>query len=80
MRVQINLSDDILTKVEAEAKRLGTTRGAMLTTWIGEKINTLDQTRAMLNEITKKENFEEFNRLLKVIMQSEQEEKKGENG
>lgn len=51
MRITINLNDSILAKVDAEAERLGTSRGAMLTTWIGEKINTLEQTRALMNQL-----------------------------
>lgn len=51
MRITINLNDSILAKVDAEAEKLGTTRGAMLTTWIGEKINSLEQTRALLNQL-----------------------------
>lgn len=52
MRIQINLSDRILKRVDEEAELLGTSRGAMLTTWIGEKINNIDQTRAILKDIS----------------------------
>lgn len=45
MRVSLNLSEEMLARVDQEAKRLGTSRGAMLTTWIGEKINNLDMSR-----------------------------------
>lgn len=51
MRITINLNDEILAKVDKEAKMLGTTRGAMLTTWIGEKINSLEQTRSFLAQL-----------------------------
>ena len=51
MRITINLNDSILAKVDAEAEKLGTSRGAMLTTWIGEKINSLEQTRALMSQI-----------------------------
>lgn len=52
MRIQINLSDRILKRVDEEAELLGTSRGAMLTTWIGEKINNIDQTRALLKDLS----------------------------
>lgn len=45
MRVSLNLSEEMLERVDQEAKRLGTSRGAMLTTWIGEKISNLDMSR-----------------------------------
>lgn len=57
MRISINLNDAILEKVDAEAKKLGTTRGAMLTTWIGEKINALEQTRSFLTQLQSEENM-----------------------
>lgn len=47
MRVSINLSQEMLQRVDQEAKRIGTSRGAMLTTWIGEKVSSLDQARNM---------------------------------
>lgn len=52
MRVSINLSDEMLQRVDLEAKRLGTSRGAMLTTWIGEKVNSLMMSRDMYQSLT----------------------------
>lgn len=57
MRITINLNDAVLAKVDEEAKRLGTTRGAMLTTWIGEKINALEQTRSFLTQLQSEANL-----------------------
>ena len=57
MRITINLNDAILEKVDAEASKLGTSRGAMLTTWIGEKINQLEQTRAFLSQLQSEANM-----------------------
>lgn len=51
MRITINLNPDILSRVDAEAKRLGTSRGAMLTTWIGEKIHNLEQARLWMEKL-----------------------------
>lgn len=55
MRITINLNDEILAKVDAEAKRIGTSRGAMLTTWVGEKIHALEQSRLFLEKIQSEE-------------------------
>ena len=73
MRIQINLSDRILKRVDEEAELLGTSRGAMLTTWIGEKINTIDQTRAIMRDFS---NTDTFRDMASFII--EQEKKKGE--
>ena len=50
MRISINLNDETLKRVDEEAKKLGTSRGAMLTSWVGEKIQNLDMSRSFLNE------------------------------
>lgn len=50
MRISINLNEETLKRVDEEAKKLGTSRGAMLTSWIGEKIQNLDMSRSFLNE------------------------------
>lgn len=75
MRIQINLSDEILKRVDQEAKKLGTSRGAMLTTWIGEKINTIDQTKAILENFSKSDAFKDFANYFQ-----EKEKEKEENG
>ena len=54
-KISIKLSTEMLEKVDQEASKLGTTRGAMLTTWIGEKINALEQSRAFMNQLMKEE-------------------------
>lgn len=51
MRVSLNLSQEMLDRVDAEAKRLGTSRGAMLTAWVGDKIAQLDMSRQMASSI-----------------------------
>lgn len=53
MRIQINLNEQTLKRVEEEAKKIGVSRGSMLSTWIGEKINSLDTTQAMLRDFMK---------------------------
>ena len=57
MRITINLNEEILSKVDAEAKRLGTSRGAMLTTWIGEKVNSLEMSRELISKLNNEEIF-----------------------
>lgn len=68
MRIQINLSDETLKRVDEEAKRIGVARGSMLSTWIGEKLNTLDQTRSMFRDIMENE---EMKKLLASIYAKE---------
>lgn len=55
VRITINLNEEILAKVDAEAKRIGTSRGAMLTTWIGEKVNSLELSRELISKINNEE-------------------------
>jgi metal-responsive CopG/Arc/MetJ family transcriptional regulator len=50
MRITVNLNEETLKRVDEEAKKLGTSRGAMLTAWIGEKLTALDMSRSFLNE------------------------------
>lgn len=70
MRIQINLSDETLKRVDQEAKRIGVARGSMLSTWIGEKLNALDQTRNMFRDIM---DNEEMKKLLASAVAKEKE-------
>ena len=60
MRIQINLSDETLKRVDQEAKRIGVARGSMLSTWIGEKLNALDQTRSMFKDLMDNEEMKKL--------------------
>ena len=51
MRIQINLNEETLKRVDEEAQRIGVARGSMLSTWIGEKVNAIDQSRNMFRDI-----------------------------
>ena len=73
MRISINLNDSILAKVDAEAEKLGTTRGAMLTTWIGEKINALEQTRAFLQQLQSEQNMQRVMDMYKDLQKKSEE-------
>lgn len=60
MRIQINLNEELLKRVDEEARKIGTSRGAMLTTWIGEKINSLDYSRTMFQQVMDSPIFQEY--------------------
>lgn len=60
MRITINLNPGILERVDQEAQRLGTSRGAMLTTWIGEKVNALETTRLWMEKLTQEQTINEL--------------------
>lgn len=56
-RISISVSDEVLTKLDLEAARLGTTRGAMVVAWIGEKLNQIEQQRLLMENLYKPEHF-----------------------
>lgn len=60
MRITINLNPGILERVDQEAQRLGTSRGAMLTTWIGEKVNALETTRLWMEKLANEQTIKEL--------------------
>lgn len=63
MRITINLNEEILARVDAEAKKLGTSRGAMLTTWVGEKIRAIDNTENLLKQLTDAKTIQQLTEL-----------------
>lgn len=73
MRIQINLSDEILERVEQEAKRVGTSKGAMLSTWIADKINDIDLTKAILVNFSKNKDFKDVYDLYIQMMKDKEE-------
>ena len=73
MRIQINLSDEIFERVDQEAKRVGTSRGAMLSTWITDKINDIDQTKAILVNLSKNKDFKDVYDLYIQMMKDKEE-------
>lgn len=52
MRVSFNVSEKIAKRLDEEAEKLGTSRGAMITTWIGEKLRTLDAVEQAIQQLT----------------------------
>lgn len=65
MRITINLNEEILARVDQEARKLGTSRGAMLTTWVGEKIRAIDNTEAIIKQLTDAQTIQQMTDLLK---------------
>lgn len=74
MRIQINLNEETLKRVDEEAKRIGVARGSMLSTWIGEKINAIDQSRNMVRDIF---DNEDMKKLFASVLAKEQAKTKG---
>ena len=70
MRITINLNEEILARVDEEARRIGTSRGAMLTTWIGEKVRSLDMTQLWMEKLTDQQTIE---KMAKMIREQDQE-------
>lgn len=74
MRIQINLNETTLKRVDEEAKRIGVARGSMLSTWIGEKINAIDQSRNMVRDIF---DNEDMKKVFASMLAKEEAKKKG---
>lgn len=60
MRISVNLSEDTLKRVDAEAKKMGTSRGAMLNMWINEKLTNIDMAQSMVSQILESDSFKEY--------------------
>lgn len=60
MRVQVNLSQEILDDLDVWVKIYGTTRASLLSTWITEKVLDLDiRATESLGNITVEKNSDE---------------------
>lgn len=66
-RVPLTLSRELVERLDEEAKMAGTTRGAMLASWIADKVRQLDIQREMLQRLTSEENL---NNLIKYAMEA----------
>ena len=53
-RININVSNELLQRIDKEAKRLGTTRSSLITSWIGEKMALVEQGQVLAVDIVKK--------------------------
>lgn len=44
MKVQINLSDDLVAKIDKYAKAMGVSRSALCGVWIGQTVMSMERT------------------------------------
>lgn len=44
MKVQINLSDDLVSKIDSFAKAMGVSRSALCGVWIGQTVMSMEKT------------------------------------
>lgn len=49
MRLSINVSEETNERLTQQAKKIGTSKGAMITMWINEKLNSIDSTEKVLH-------------------------------
>lgn len=66
-RIPLTLSKELVKRLDEEAKMAGTTRGAMLASWIADKVRQLDVQREMVKRLTSEENL---NNLIKYAMEA----------
>lgn len=43
MRVQVNVSDELVSKIDKYAKTMGVSRSALCSVWIGQYVMSLDR-------------------------------------
>lgn len=51
MRVQVNLSDEMVSAVDSYAKKMGVSRSAFCSMMVGQSVMNLDKTYNMLDKI-----------------------------
>lgn len=51
MRVQVNINDDMVQKIDTYAHKYGVTRSALCSVAVGQYIDNLDNAKAVLNNI-----------------------------
>lgn len=51
MRIQVNLSDEMVNKVDAYAKQMGVSRSALCTVFVGQGIMNYDNAKDILSNI-----------------------------
>lgn len=52
-RININVSNELLNRIDNEAKRLGTTRSSLITSWLGEKMAIVEQSQVLAVDMVK---------------------------
>lgn len=51
MRVQVNLSDDLVKKIDGYAKVMGVSRSALCSVWIGQSAMSYEQSLAVVKQM-----------------------------
>lgn len=51
MRVQVNLSDDLVKKIDGYAKVMGVSRSALCSVWIGQSAMSYEQSFAIVQQM-----------------------------
>lgn len=67
VRIQVSVSAEMLKRIDEEAKAYGTTRSAICSTWIGEKVRQLDLQADLIKQLLTEDNL---NTLMKYAMEA----------
>lgn len=59
MRISVNVSEETNRRLTEQAKKIGTSKGAMLTMWINEKLNSIETTDKFLSNMFESDVFKE---------------------
>lgn len=52
-KLQININDDIVARIDRQAKLLGVTRSALCALWLGQSLRTAEAQESMTDEFSK---------------------------
>lgn len=67
VRIQVSVSPAMLQRIDEEASLYGTTRSAICSTWIGEKVRNLDLQKDLMKQLLSEETL---NNLMKYAMEA----------
>lgn len=51
MRVQVNVSDELVKKIDEYAKIMGVSRSALCSVWIGQSVMSYEQSLTMIKQM-----------------------------
>lgn len=51
MRVQVNVSDDLVKKIDEYAKVMGVSRSALCSVWIGQSVMSYEQSLSIVKQM-----------------------------
>lgn len=51
MRVQVNISDELVKKIDDYAKMMGVSRSALCSVWIGQSVMSYDKSLMMIEQM-----------------------------